>query len=205
MVHVWVAANIPAGATRLRAPAPVPPFQAWLVDSGDRAAPVAGNRHEAKVSSAPAVVSSAPLRRPGNGRPATREQPRLPQEPSIGTAPADEPPHLTPAAPERIYYPARELDAYPTPLAPLRFEYPARLARAPIAGNVLVTLMVGESGAVDRVAVVAAEPAGYFEEHTRAAFTSARFHPGRRAGRVVGSQITVRVEYDPALGAGLSR
>jgi outer membrane biosynthesis protein TonB len=65
--------------------------------------------------------------------------------------------------------------------------------------------MVGESGAVDRVAVVAAEPAGHFEEHTRAALTSARFHPGRRAGRVVRSQITVSVEYDPAARAAASR
>jgi TonB family protein len=204
MVHVWIAENIPAGAMRL--PAPVPAFQAWLVASSDQPAPVAGDQHEAEVASAPTVVSSAPPpRRPGNGRLAIREQPRLPQEPSIGTAPAHQPPHLTPAAPERIYYPARELDAYPKPLAPLRFEYPVQLAHAPIAGNVLVTLMVGESGAVDRVAVVAAEPTGYFEEHTRAAFASARFHPGRRAGRAVGSQITVRVEYDPALRAGLSR
>ena len=112
---------------------------------------------------------------------------------------------MTPAPSEQIYYPARELDVYPAPVAPLRFEYPPQLAHAPIAGNVLVTLMVGESGDVDRVAVVAGEPAGHFEEHTRAAFTSARFHPGRRAGRAVRSQITVRVEYDPATGAAVSR
>ena len=112
---------------------------------------------------------------------------------------------LAPAPLDPVYYSARELDVYPTPLEPLRFEYPAHLARTPIAGNVLVKVMVGESGAVDSVAVVAAEPAGFFEEHTRAALTSARFYPGRRAGRTVRSQITMKVEYDPAARAAASR
>ena len=93
---------------------------------------------------------------------------------------------------------------YPTLLEPLRFDYPAHLVRTPIAGNVLVKVMVGESGTVDGVAVVAAEPAGVFEEHTRAALTSARFYPGRRAGHTVRSQITVSVEYDPAARAAAS-
>jgi protein TonB len=120
-------------------------------------------------------------------------------------ATGQEHPSLGPAPLDPVYYPARELDVYPTPLEPLRFEYPAYLARTPIAGNVLVKVMVGESGTVDSVAVVAAEPAGVFEEHTRAALTSARFYPGQRAGRTVRSQITVSVEYDPAAHAAASR
>ena len=126
-------------------------------------------------------------------------------QPSIDAVPAQEQPQLAPAPFDSVYYAARELDVYPTPLAPLRFEYPAHLVHAPVAGNVLVTLMVGESGTVDRVAVLAAEPKGYFEEHTRAALASARFHPGRKAGRAVRSQVTVSVEYDPVARAAVSR
>jgi TonB family protein len=195
MVHVWVGQSIPAGATRIRPPVPPPALEARLADGGGRSDPIAG--HQIQEIGAASVASSSVLHRPGNDRLSAREPPRVQPRPALDAAPAQEQPHLAPAPLDPVYYPARELDVYPTPLAPLRFEYPAHLAHAPIAGSVRVTVMVGESGAVDRVAVLTAEPKGHFEEHTRAALTSARFHPGRRAGRVVRSQITVSVEYDP--------
>jgi TonB family protein len=204
MVHVWVVENIPAGATRVRPPVLLPTLQARLAEGGDRD-PIAGHQPELQESGAASVASSSVLRRPGNDRPPAREPPRVQPQPKIDAAPAQEYPPLAPASLDPIYYAARELDVYPTPLAPLRFEYPPHLAHALITGNVLVTLMVGESGAVDRVAVLTAEPAGYFEDHTRTTLTSARFSPGRRAGRAVRSQITVSVEYNPATRAAVSR
>jgi TonB family protein len=207
MIHVWVVENMPPGTTRVRPPVLPPPLQARLMDGGgDRSVPITALQREIEEASAgPVIASAIGARRPGNDQPPAREPSPAPPQPLSDAAPGQEQPHLTPAPLDPVYYSARELDVYPTPLAPLRFEYPAHLAHAPIAGNVLVTVMVGESGAVDGVALVTAEPAGYFEEHTRAALTSARFHPGRKAGRVVRSRITVSVEYDPAARAAAAR
>jgi TonB family protein len=111
-----------------------------------------------------------------------------------------------PASPfDPVYYGTRDLDVYPTPLAPLRLDYPKHLEHTPVAGRVRATLLVSESGAVDHVAVLSAEPAGHFEEHARAALASTGFHPGRKGGRAVRSRLTVSVEYDPAARAGVSR
>ena len=204
MVHVWVGQSIPADATRMR-PAVFPPtLEARLADGGDRSDPIAGH-HIQEIRAASAASSSAVQYGSGNDRPSAREPPRVQPPPALDVASAREQARLAPAPLDPVYYPARELDVYPTPLVPLRFEYPPHLAHAPIAGNVRATLMVGESGVVDRVAVLTAEPAGYFEEHTRAMLASARFHPGYKAGRAVRSQITVSVEYSPAARAAVSR
>ena len=203
MVHVWVGQSIPADATRMR-PAVFPPtLEARLADGGDRSDPIAG--HHTQEIGAQSAASSSVKYASGNDRPSARELTRVQPRPALDAASAREQAHLAPAPLDPVYYPARELDVYPTPLVPLRFEYPPHLARAPIAGNVLATLMVGESGTVDRVAVLTAEPAGYFEEHTRAMLASARFHPGYKAGRAVRSLITVSVEYSPETRASVSR
>ena len=206
LLHAWVAEHIPAGATRARSPVLLPTLQARLAESDDPSDPLAGRQREVQGSAAEPVGSpSAAERRPGNNRPRARSSPPLAPPPLTDGVPEQEQASLAPAPLDPVYYSARELDVYPTPLEPLRFEYPAHLARTPLAGNVRVKVMVSESGAVDSVAVVAAEPAGWFEEHTRAALMSARFYPGRRAGRTVRSQITVNVDYDPAARAAVSR
>lgn len=185
-------------------PAVFPPtLEARLADDGDRSDPIAG--HHIREIGAASATSSSEKYAPGNDRPSAKEPTRVQPRPALDAASERKQAHLAPAPLDPVYYPARELDVYPTPLVPLRFEYPPHLAHAPIAGNVLATLMVGESGAVDRVAVLTAEPAGYFEEHTRTTLASARFHPGYKAGRAVRSLITVSVEYSPAAGAAVSR
>jgi TonB family protein len=207
LVHAWMVENMPPGPTPIRPAVLLPPFQARLADDGgDRPVPITALQREIEeVRDAPVVSPVIGARRLGNDRPPAGEPPRVQPRPALDAASAREHAHLAPAPLDPVYYPARELDVYPTPLVPLRFEYPPHLAHAPIAGNVLATLMVGESGAVDRVAVLTAEPAGYFEEHTRATLASARFNPGYKAGRAVRSQITVSVEYDPAARAAVSR
>jgi protein TonB len=112
-------------------------------------------------------------------------------------------PAVSPVDP--VYYSARELDVYPTPLTPLRFEYPVHLAGAATRGEVLVKLMLDEAGIVDQAAVIAAEPPGHFDEQARATLAAARFSPGRREGRAVKSQVTVRVTFDPGVLAGALR
>lgn len=206
LLHAWVAEHIPAGAPRARSLVLLPTLQARLAESDDPSDPLTGRPREITESATePTVSFSAVERSHSHDRRPARPSPHLSPPLLTDAATAQEQGSLAPAPLDPVYYSARELDVYPTPLEPLRFEYPAQLARTPIAGNVLVKVMVGESGAVDGVAVVAAEPAGVFEEHTRAALTSARFYPGRRAGRTVRSQITLSVEYDPAARAAGSR
>ncbi|HEY0337220.1 MAG TPA: energy transducer TonB [Burkholderiales bacterium] len=64
-----------------------------------------------------------------------------------------------------------------------------------ISARVLVVLLIDDTGAVDEVALVDAEPGGYFEEEVRRAFTSARFTPAFKGGRAVRSRVLVHVNY----------
>lgn len=93
------------------------------------------------------------------------------------------------------YYPADQLDVYPRPLTPIRLPYPQTAAAGRVDGRLSLLLLIDESGVVTEVSVVAAEPAGYFEEMTRSVFRGARFSPGMRQGRAVKSRVLLQVKY----------
>jgi protein TonB len=96
-----------------------------------------------------------------------------------------------PAAPPR-YYRTSELDVVPGIMTRVNPEYP-QLARA--SGKVLIRLFIDERGVVERVAVLRAEPKGYFEASAQRAFLAARFTPGMKAGKAVKTQLTLQVDY----------
>ena len=87
------------------------------------------------------------------------------------------------------------LDPGPRPLSDIEPDYPdmAHLRE----GVVVLRLLISERGAVDNVAVVRAEPRGFFEQAAIDAFSKARFSPGLAAGTPVKSQITVEVQFMP--------
>ena len=64
-------------------------------------------------------------------------------------------------------------------------------------GVVVLRLLISDTGQVDNVAVVRAEPAGVFEQAAIEAFAKARFSPGLAGGTPVKSQITVEVQFVP--------
>ena len=99
--------------------------------------------------------------------------------------------------PDTTFYPARQLDVYPRLLAPLQVQYPPAAAQGQITGQALVLLMIDENGVVNEVSIVQAEPAGYFEESAAAAFSSARFSPARKDGRIVRSRVLVNLKFSP--------
>jgi protein TonB len=103
--------------------------------------------------------------------------------------------HAVADGPDLTYYAARQLDVYPTLSSPLDLRYTAKAAAAGIAGRALVLLLIDDTGAVDEVALVDAEPGGYFEEEVRRAFASARFTPALKGGRAVRSRVLVHVNY----------
>jgi protein TonB len=99
---------------------------------------------------------------------------------------------VLPAAPD--YALGVRLDPGPRPLDDIEPAYPDVYLRE---GTVVLRLLISETGHVDNVAVVRAEPRGVFEQAALEAFGKARFAPGLAAGTPVKSQITVEVSFVP--------
>jgi TonB family protein len=200
-VHLWLA-GAPSGATRATMPFPVHGIEVRLA-AADRAVsrpepeevtpgPQRTERVPGEVGAQPATVPAArKFDARASVRPATSASPT--------PAPAPETPRAVQRASDPVYYAARDLDVYPVPLAPLQFRYPAHLSGERAGGEVLVRLLLDETGSVDEATVIAAQRAEPFDEYARAILAAARFSPGRRDGRAVKSQLTVRVSVEPAV------
>jgi protein TonB len=85
----------------------------------------------------------------------------------------------------------------------MELAYPSTAASQ--AGEVALLAMIDERGGVQDVSVVKAEPAGYFEEPALQAIRAARFLPAQRDGRVVRSQIVVKLRFEPQMQASAGR
>jgi TonB family protein len=205
LVHL-MAGGIPTGAIRTSVPFPAQMLEARLERVGAPAEPPETARDAVRAERAERLPDAARARGDAE-RESARAEPRAgpPSKAADNEAPAHDMQRSAPAPIDPVYYSARELDVYPTLLAPLHFEYPTHLAGARMGGDVLLRLMVDEAGTVDQVAVITGEPPGYFEEHVRAKLASARFSPGRREGRAVKSQVSVRISFDPAAREGALR
>jgi TonB family protein len=94
------------------------------------------------------------------------------------------------------YYTPRELDVKPGIMTRVVPEYPEAAAQRSLAGKVVVRLFIDESGAVERVLALRADPPGYFERSAEQAFGAARFSPGVKDGRAVKVQLTLEVNFD---------
>jgi TonB family protein len=73
--------------------------------------------------------------------------------------------------------------------------YRGKAAEHGISGRALLLVMIDETGTVNDVSVIEAEPANYFEDDAKRAFLSARFTPAYRNGRPVRSRVLVEVNY----------
>ena len=100
-----------------------------------------------------------------------------------------------PQPPSR-YYLARELDVRPAPRSHIEPAYPNDAFLRDVSGRVVVRLFISEAGAVDKVLILLAEPAGYFEEAVQQAFRAARFAPAMKNGRAVKAEVVLEVRYD---------
>ncbi len=94
------------------------------------------------------------------------------------------------------YLPTNKLDVRPGIKTRVEPEYPERAARRFLSGTVRIRLFISERGTVDRVMVVKADPAGFFEESAERAFRAARFSPGMKGGRAVKVQMLLEVTYE---------
>ena len=97
--------------------------------------------------------------------------------------------------PEPEYLAASRLDPGPKLLDDVEPAYPPEAGVT--EGRVVLRLLIGATGAVDEVTVVRAAPSGVFDRAAIAAFSAARFSPGRMLGVPVKSQITIEVHFTP--------
>jgi len=92
------------------------------------------------------------------------------------------------------YWPPRRLDVRPQVKTHVMPAYPKELPSG-VRGRVVLDVFVSLAGAVDRVQVVRAEPAGRFEQSAVKAFAAARFTPGMRKGKPVPSRLRIEVTF----------
>lgn len=133
--------------------------------------------------------------------------PEAPQKPLVSEArsavPAASPSTglEVPLIRDPTFYSASQLDVYPAPLVPVRPDCPEHATTQRIEGRVRLLILLDEFGLVSDVSVVEAQPGGYFEEITLAAFRPARFSPAQKDGRAVKSRLAFTVRFichDPA-------
>jgi TonB family protein len=170
-----------------------PALTATLAGTAQPAPTIASNRHEA-------------IRLP-----ATLNQIQAPTfEPEAFPLPPVAPVQITGDAirrPDARAHTPHELPAAPEYRLPSGLESPAQLIdmadpEYPVdagtqSGTVVLRILINESGGVDNVAPVRAMPPNVFDRAAVAAFSSAKFRPGRFAGLPVKSQLVVEMEFTP--------
>jgi periplasmic protein TonB len=93
------------------------------------------------------------------------------------------------------YLPGIELERQPELLNDISIVYPS--AAGTQDEKVTLRILLSETGAIDDMTVMRAEPKGFFEDAAITAFASAEFSPGEVLGRPVKSQFIVEVEFLP--------
>jgi len=101
-----------------------------------------------------------------------------------------------PQVTDPTYYSAHDLDVYPQPVMPLDLDHLAG-GDAAGTGRFRLDLLIDESGVVDKIALIEADPPGPLQEALRAALMATRFEPGQRGGRAVKSRVVLRVSFQP--------
>lgn len=153
-----------------------------------------GGAHTLRVALRPLAAEAAPPPVPAAPEmaPPTAQPRAASPEASTGTA---REPAFSPL-PAARYYTTRELDVRPGILVRVEPEYPEAAARRFLSGRVVARLLIDESGAVEKVLIVSAEPPGYFEASAQQAFFAARFTPGMKDGRPVRVQMLLEISFD---------
>jgi len=138
----------------------------------------------------------------GNGPSPPSEGPSDGKVPSSGTSPDMSDDHASPEAnaplapllPSTVYYRPDELDKRPEITKQIEPEFPLTVNPG-TKGVVVARLFISEDGFVQQIAIVSAQPAGYFEDAVLKAFDHAQFTPGMRGGKPVRSQLTLAIDF----------
>jgi len=148
------------------------------------------------------AARAAPLRAtlrviPGNA-PKKADEPAA-RDPGQQRVALEEPRHKreeSSSLPGPRYFTAAELDVRPAPRVQVMPDYAGDAAREGLKGKVLVRLYLDESGDVERLAIVRADPPGAFDDAVTKAFGTAHFTPGMKDGQAVRSQLLIEVNFN---------
>lgn len=152
---------------------------------------------------APALEPSEPVAVPAQAQSAIdaaradAKSEKAESHPSSRSMPAAEPadPWQRALSPAPEYALGIRLDPGPRPLDDIDPDYPDPVNLR--TGSVVLRILISETGHVDDVSIVRAEPPGVFDQAAVDAFSRARFSPGMASGTPVKSQIRVEVQFMP--------
>jgi TonB family protein len=147
-------------------------------------APVAARRESSPVPpapKAPSVVAAEGALAPLPNRESSRED--VVPSPAPALPPADD------------YRMSGLLDPGPHALGDIEPIYPPEAGLQ--EGTVVMRLLIGETGEVERADVLRSYPKGLFDAAALGAFRVAKFSPGRLLGLPVKSQVTIEVAFTP--------
>ncbi len=97
--------------------------------------------------------------------------------------------------PDRGFYRVGELDSRPLGMARIQPPYPFLARRRGIEGRVKIRFFINESGAVEGLKIIRAEPPGYFEKTVRQTVPRWRFKPGMIGGRAVKTLVETTIVF----------
>ena len=104
----------------------------------------------------------------------------------------------SPAIPDLVHYPAKDLDLYPQALKRIAPAYPQAARDAQVTGSVTLLVLIDEAGRVVGTSVTDSAPDGVFEQAAQQALADTAFFPAQKDGRAVRSRILMKIEFDPA-------
>ncbi len=88
------------------------------------------------------------------------------------------------------------VDVPPRPLVQTPMQYPTRAKASGITGYVILSLLIGPTGQVEKVKVIEAQPAGVFDEVAAAGVQTWKFEPASYKGENVRVWATQKVRFD---------
>lgn len=98
---------------------------------------------------------------------------------------------------EQHYFLPDEVDVRATPVKLEPLIYPEEAFLRKIGGRVRMRVFINESGEIDSVDVVAADPPNVFEDAALTAILATHFAPAIKEGKRVKSQKLIEVNFDP--------
>jgi protein TonB len=88
------------------------------------------------------------------------------------------------------------VDVPPRPLLQTPMQYPPRAKATGVTGYVILSLLIGPTGQVEKVKVLEAQPAGVFDEVAAAGVQGWKFEPASYKGEAVRVWATQKVRFD---------
>ncbi len=88
------------------------------------------------------------------------------------------------------------VDVAPRPLLQTPMQYPARAKASGVTGYVILSLLIGPTGQVEKVKVIEAQPAGVFDDVAAAGVLTWKFEPASYKGENVRVWATQKVRFD---------